>query len=179
MSAYATHMRRLQRALLGVGLSCALAPAALAQAGAQPAPDAKPVYVDEVGRTPDGPPTASDRRYEERVRASFASAQGMQGPLDGHWTLSAAGEQLYALQLVDKHGSALEGAWRDVRRTGATEGSGFLSEIERSGATLTFTFRPRVGGPAMTATLSAADDGRWTGQLSDGTRTRAVEMKRN
>ncbi|WP_374573866.1 hypothetical protein [Phenylobacterium sp.] len=202
MAASGSRATRARRALVGAAAVCALGSSALTQVqtGAQPPPDdaigallqaapaasspapapgERPVYVDEVGRTPDGPPSAADRRYEARVRASFDSAQGMQGPLDGHWTLSSGGEALYALQLVDKHGSSLEGAWRDVRRAGATEGSGFLSEIDRSGSTLTFRFQPRIGGPTLTATLAPAADGSWTGQLSDGAKTRPVEMRRD
>lgn len=155
------------------------APATAAPPPPASAPDAKPVYVDEVGRTPDGPPTLADRTYEARLRASFASAQGLQGPLDGRWTLSVADEDLYALQLVDKGGSNLEGAWRDVHRAGAVQGSGFLAEIARVGSSLTFRFQPNADGPALNASLAATQDGRWTGELTDGASRRTVVMRRD
>lgn len=192
---------------LALGLACGLARAAAAQQapgteapgteasadligdlmGAPPAPPAEPpptaegpVYLDQTGRTPEGPPTATDRNYEARLRASFASAQGLQGPLDGRWILSAAGGgDLYALQLVDTGGGSLEGAWRDVRRTGAFEGSGFLSDIQRTGSTLTLRFQPAPRGPAASASLSPTADGRWTGDLEEGGRRSAVVMRRD
>ncbi|HQT53981.1 MAG TPA: hypothetical protein PKX06_10945, partial [Phenylobacterium sp.] len=60
-----------------------------------------PVHIDEIGKTPEAPPTAVDLSYEARMRSSFNSAQGLQGPLDGAWTLRAGGAELYDLQLVD------------------------------------------------------------------------------
>lgn len=142
-------------------------------------PEAKPVYVDEVGRTPDGPPSPADRTYDARLRASFNSAQGLQGPLDGRWTLSVGGQDLYALQLVDKGGSNLEGDWRDVHRAGAVQGSGFLADIARVGASLTFSFQPAPDAPALSAALTPTTDGRWTGELSDGASPRPVVMRRD
>lgn len=144
-----------------------------------PPADSKPVYVDEVGRTPDGPPTAADRTYDARLRASFNSAQGLQGPLDGRWTLSAAGADLYTLQLVDKGGSDLEGAWRDVRRPGAVQASGFLADMARIGASLTFSFQPDPAGPALRASLTPTADGRWSGTLMGGASPRTVVMRRD
>jgi hypothetical protein len=141
--------------------------------------DGRPVFVDDVGRTPDGPPTPTDRNYEARLRASFASAQGLQGPLDGRWTLSAAGQDLYTLQLVDSGDAPLEGAWRDVTRPGALEGSGFLSEVQRLGSSLTFRLYPTPGAAAVTATLTPNAQGGWTGELSDGASRRPAAMRRN
>jgi len=140
----------------------------------------QPVHIEEADRTPDAPPTSVDLGYEARLRSSFASAQGMQGPLDGRWTLSAAGMgDLYILQLVDTGYGPLEGAWRDVRRAGAIEGSGFLADIQRLGTGLSFRFDPRPGGATATATLSVGSDGRWSGELDDGDQRRAVVMRRN
>jgi hypothetical protein len=139
----------------------------------------EPVHIEEADRTPDAPPTSIDLGYEARLRSSFASAQGMQGPLDGRWTLSAAGAgDLYILQLVDTGYGPLEGAWRDVRRAGAIEGSGFLADIQRLGTGLSFRFDPRPGGATATATLSVGADGRWSGELDDGGQRRTVVMRR-
>ena len=76
-----------------------------------------PVTVDEYDKTPEAPLNAVELGYESRLRSSFASAQGMQGPMDGAWVLrTRSGETLYSFLLVDKGGGTLEGAWRDPRR---------------------------------------------------------------
>src|SRR4249919_1135326 len=73
----------------------------------------QPVRIEETGKTPDRPPSERDMAYEQRVRSSFAAAEGFQGPLDGGWTLSAGTDDLFALQIVDKP-DRLEGVWRDL-----------------------------------------------------------------
>ena len=59
--------------------------------------------------------------------------------MDGSWMLAAAGQPLYAFQLTDRNG-AVEGAWRDLRRAGALDASGFFEVVERTGGGLTFRF---------------------------------------
>lgn len=138
-----------------------------------------PVHVDETGRSPEAPPSGREIDYEQRLRASFAAAQGMQGPLDGSWTLSAdPGGDIYSLELVDRGDRPLEGAWRDLRRAGAVSGSGFLEDAQRYGAQLTFRFRPQGAQPVV-ATLSPRADGRWSGELVEGRERRAVSLRRN
>ena len=128
-----------------------------------------PVFVNETGKTPDAPPSVRDLAYESRIRASFASAQSFQGPLDGGWTLSAAdGTPLFGLQLVDR-ADDLGGAWRDLRRAGALDGSGMVDEIRRDGGRLNLRF----GG--LSGTFTGGSGGQWTGQLSDG---RAVTLRK-
>ena len=134
----------------------------------------RPVHVDETGRTPEGPPSVADLAYESRLRASSASAQGFQGPLDGGWTLAAAEGELIAFQLVDRNG-AVEGAWRDLRRKGALDASGFIDQVERVGGDVTFRF----AAGAKVAVLRAGDDGRWTGELIEAGRSRAVSLRRS
>ena len=137
-----------------------------------------PVHVEETGKTPDAPRGARDLAYDSRIRSSFASAQGFQGPLDGGWALTAqAGGDLYALQLVDR-ADRLEGVWRDVRRKGALSASGLVDDIQRAGSELTLRFTPAPGGPAVVATLRGGQDGRWTGDLAEGGATRAVILRR-
>jgi len=139
-----------------------------------------PVHVDETGRSPEAPPTSTDLNYEARMRSSFASAQGLQGPLDGAWTLRAqAGGELYALLLVDKGLGTLEGAWRDPRRRGSTDSSGFLAAVQRNGAQLSVSFYPRPGASAATITLNAGLDGVWTGELAEDGERRAVTLRRD
>lgn len=140
----------------------------------------RPVNIDEHDKTPEAPLNPIEKGYENRLRSSFASAQGMQGPLDGAWALrSRGGQTLYALQLVDKGLSQLEGAWRDPRRKGATEASGFLADIYRSGGQLTLSFYPRPGAGAAVVTLNASSGGEWSGELSEGGDRTAVTLKRD
>lgn len=132
-----------------------------------------PVHVEETGKTPDAPLGARDLAYESRVRASFASAQGFQGPLDGSWTLSGDGGDLYSFKLVDKGLGVVEGAWLDLRRKGAPSASGFIDQVERVGGEITLRF---AGG--VVADLSGSADGRWTGQLQERGQRRAVTLRR-
>lgn len=139
-----------------------------------------PVHIDEVGKTPDGPPTPTDLNYEARIRGSFASAQGMQGALDGHWVVRAVqGGELYDLQLVDKNNGILEGAWRDPRRRGAADSSGFVDDIQRNGGQITARFQIRSSGDRATLTLSMDSNGGWSGDLTELGDRRGVTMKRN
>ncbi len=139
-----------------------------------------PVHVDEYDKTPEAPLNPVELGYETRLRSSFASAQGMQGPLDGAWTLSTTGGQpLYSLLFVDKGRGQLEGAWRDPRRSGATDASGFMTGVQRIGAQLSASFQTRPGVGATTITLNPAASGTWTGVLDEaGTRT-TVTLKRD
>ncbi|HKP78991.1 MAG TPA: hypothetical protein VJU34_07690, partial [Phenylobacterium sp.] len=130
-----------------------------------------PVFLDETGKSPDGPPTAAQMAYDSRLRASAASAQGFQGPMDGGWTLSAGGQPLYAVQLTDRNGT-VEGAWRDLRRPGALDASGFFDVVERAGGDLTFRFTDGV------VAVLHPDGARWTGQLTEAGRREAVSLTR-
>lgn len=142
--------------------------------------DGVPVQIDQVGRTPDNPPTASDRSYEARMRASFAASQGMQGPLDGRWVIRAGSTELYELQLVDKTSQGiLEGAWRDPRRKGAADASGFLEDIQRYGTQLTVRIQVRPGVDPTRIVLEAGSNGDWSGQLTEAGDRRPVTMKRD
>lgn len=100
-----------------------------------------PTHLDETGKSPDGPPSVRDLAYESRLRASFASAQGFQGPMDGGWVLAdIAGRELYRFQLADRGRGVVEGAWRDPRRPGQPDASGFIDRIERTGSTIVLSF---------------------------------------
>jgi hypothetical protein len=139
-----------------------------------------PVLIDELGKSPEAPPTPTDLNYESRMRSSFASAQGLQGPLDGSWSLRGeGGAELYSLQVVDRGQGALEGAWRDPRRRGSPEASGFLADIRRDGAQLSVNFYPRAGAGLVSIQLNAAIDGIWTGDLTEGGARRPVTMRRD
>jgi hypothetical protein len=136
-----------------------------------------PVHIDEVGKTPDAPPTLRDMAYDSRIRASFASAESFQGPLEGGWMLSADGQDLYALQLVDRR-DRLEGVWRDIRRKGALNASGLVDDMQRQGAQLTLRFTPAPGAPTTVATLHDSANGMWTGEMAEGAARRTVTLRR-
>lgn len=138
----------------------------------------RPVMIDEAGRSPDGPPTPLDLGYEARIRGSASSAQGLQGPLDGGWTVRGPdGAALYGFQLVDRSGGGgLEGAWRAMGGSGRV---GLIDSLERTGSMLTVRINRGYGRPVTVLTLSAGADGGWVGDLSDETGTRAVTMRRN
>lgn len=138
-----------------------------------------PVHIDEIGKTPEAPPTAVDLSYEARMRSSFNSAQGLQGPLDGAWTLRAGGAELYDLQLVDSGSGNLEGAWRDPRRRGATDASGFIDTISRVGGQLIIRLTPRPGAEPSILMLNADSNGTWSGELTERGERRSVTMRRN
>lgn len=139
---------------------------------------ANPVFLDERDRLGSGL-NAEERSYEARMRASYESAQGLQGPLDGSWALvTSAGVELYALRFVDRGSGELEGAWRDTRRPGALDGSGFLDDVDRQGTQVTLRFSPRRGAPPSVATLSATGDGAWSGQLIEDSVPRSVVLRR-
>ncbi|MDP3383825.1 MAG: hypothetical protein Q8S47_10920, partial [Phenylobacterium sp.] len=147
-----------------------------------PRPDrtiaSQPVFLDERQAVA-GQLNAEERSYEERLRASYNSAQGLQGPLDGGWALTTpAGQDLYALRFVDRGSGPLEGAWRDARRPGALDGFGFLDNIERRSGQVTLRFTPRRGAPPTVITLSAAADGQWSGDMVEDGAPRTVVMRR-
>lgn len=142
--------------------------------GPQPPPPSTtltaPVRIEETGKSPDGPPTPADLAYDSRLRSSMASAQAFQGPMAGGWTLAADGRDLYALQLNDKDG-VIDGAWRDLRRTGALDGSGFIDAVERTDTGLVV----RIGERVMTL---RPDAGGWAGDLTEDGRRQSVRLRR-
>jgi hypothetical protein len=136
-----------------------------------------PVHIDDASKTPDSPLGLRDMAYDSRIRASFASAQSFQGPLDGGWMLSAGSQNLYALQLVDRR-DRLEGVWRDIRRKGALNSSGMVGSLRREGAQLTLSFTPTPGGSTTVAVLHDGGNGQWTGELAEGGGRRPVVLRR-
>jgi hypothetical protein len=129
-----------------------------------------PVQIEETGKAPDGPPTAADAAYDSRLKSSMASAQGFQGPMEGGWSVLSGERELYVLQLVDR-GGGVEGAWRDPRRPGALDASGFIDAVDRAGDDLTVRIGPVI------VTLHAAA-GRWSGQIAENGRTQPVTLRR-
>jgi hypothetical protein len=148
-------------------------------AWAQPRP---PPTLEQTGVSPDGPPSPSDIAYENRIRASLAAAQSLQGPLDGPWTLfDAKGQALYVFQLVDPAGGRgpLEGVWRDPHRTPGGDGIGVVDFMQRAGARVSLLFAPHADGAAIAIQLQPDPLGGWRGQIIENGQARAVVMRRN
>ena len=92
-----------------------------------------------VGQTALSP---EDQAYDTRLRSAMAAAQALRGPLEGGWIVSANGQDLYALEMIDRNG-VVEGAWRDLRRAGALDASGFIASSERADGRLTLQLGAR------------------------------------
>jgi hypothetical protein len=118
---------------------------------------------------------------DARVGGSFNAAESYQGPLDGSWTLvSASGQALLALQLVDKPGgqSPLEGVWRDLRHPSVPGDIGFIDGIVRGPAALNITLNATQSSPAVTITLHTDPSGAWTGTMRENGADAPVKLRR-
>lgn len=143
-----------------------------------PAPPHKPTILPIPAPDPDELPGHAipqggyvpvAEAYDLRVKGSILAAQGLQGPLDGGWSIEGPdGAGLYVLQLVDKVGGGgpLEGAWRDPRRAGAVGSTGLIDVVDRSDSGFLARFSPRAGQLA-TLDLTPRGDGSWTGKLNE------------
>jgi hypothetical protein len=143
-----------------------------------PAPD--PDEVDPNHAIPQGGYVPATEAYDLRVKGSILAAQGLQGPLDGGWSINSAdGAALYALQIVDKVGGygGLEGAWRDVRRPGAVGSTGLIDFVDRSANGFLARFSPR-GGQLATLDLTPRADGTWSGKLNENGVETSVTARR-
>jgi len=114
---------------------------------------------------------SADTVYDERLRSAMASATAFQGPMHGSWALNAGTRELFLLQLADRNG-VVEGAWRDPRRPGALEGSGFIEQMERTAGGLNFRISDQI------IALKVDADGRLAGELTRAGRTEAVTLRR-
>ncbi len=166
------------------------AAAAIAAPPASPPPPAayaapgpgRPTNINETGVAPDGPPSARDLVYENRVRATYNAAQGAQGPMDGRWTLTeqGSGATLFVFQLVDApRTGALEGVWRDPSRPPGVNASGIVADVSRDGGHVTLTFSPTNSGSTVVLVLLPSADGSWSGEMQANGVSRAVVLRRN
>jgi len=134
-----------------------------------PIPGRDPDELDPNRAIPQGSYVPVAEAYDLRVKGSIVAAQGLQGPLDGGWSIEGpGGVTLYALQLVDKVGGydGLEGAWRDIRRPGTVGSTGLIDFVERSYNGFLARFSPRPGQLA-TLDLTPRGDGSWSGKLNE------------
>ena len=126
------------------------------------------VATPAVGQTTLSP---EDQTYDARLRSAMAAAQALRGPLEGGWIVAANGQDLYALELTDRNG-VVDGAWRDLRRAGALDASGFIAPAERADGRLTL----RLG--ARRVSLGLDRDGSWRGTLLGDAGDQEVSLRR-
>lgn len=141
-----------------------------------PIPPPEPPAPTPGMAIPQGTYVPAEQVYELRIKGSIAAAQGLQGPLDGGWTVQAAdGAALYALQLVDpaSGNGPLVGAWRDMRRPASVGSTGLVEAIERAGDAVIVRFSPKAGQSSF-LTLNPTDEMRWSGALLEDGVSRAV-----
>ncbi len=156
-------------------------PRAMPEAAAPPPPASAP-RLEQTGVSPDGPASYSDLSFENRIRQSVAAAQGLQGALDGEWTLyDGADHPLYVFMFVDPAGGrgALEAAWRDPRRARGGDDLGVVDILQHSGLNLTLSFVPRGGAPATAIQLQGQATGAWDGQMTEAGTALKVSLRRN
>jgi hypothetical protein len=156
-----------------------VAPASVSSPSVLPAPVAPAAVAPVYAPPPE--PTAQERArmYESGVISNFQAREARQGPLDGRWALNDAdGKTLYMIQFADPGPGRgpVEGAWRDVVRQGAVGASGFLDSADRSGQALVLKFE---SDQPCVVTLTLGADGRWSGTLRTGERSRPVVMTRS
>ena len=116
----------------------------------------------------DGAPAPQD--LGDRLGASAAAAQALQGPLDGGWSLVGPGNRtLFVFEFIDPPGGRgpLSGAWRDPNGPSGAQGGGPLTRVARSERYLALTFAP-PGGRAVAVALHQSVGQMWAGRLSLG-----------
>ncbi len=156
-------------------------PQAMPEANAPPPPKGA-LRIEQTGVSPEGAPSYSDTDFESRIRQSVAAAQGLQGPLDGQWTLyDGAGRPLYIFMFVDPAGGrgVLEAAWRDPRRSRGSDDLGVVDSLEHAGLSLSLRFVPRGGDPVTAIRLQGLASGAWDGQMTENGVAQKVSLRRN
>jgi hypothetical protein len=150
------------------------APPPVTPTPAAPTPASPALQPDE----PDAPAVDVPGQPPAKISDAYNAAESRLGPLDGTWrVIGQAGEVLYVLQLDDPGGGGdLDGAWRDPRRLGAGDSTGFLAAVRRVGDDLEIRFE---GGlfPKRIALKPVAGGG-WAGELIHDGPKQAVTMKR-
>jgi hypothetical protein len=125
------------------------------------------------------PPEAVDTGA--RIDAAMAAEQGLQGPLDGGWTLrDDDGRPLYRFEMVDPAGGhgPLTGAWRDMGVGAQAGGVGVITDMRLEGRNLRLEFATG-GGPVATIRLRERSPSLWAGRLSAGGAARSVVLRRD
>lgn len=138
-----------------------------------------PVTVEQYRRSYEAPADEEQRYYLAGVAGHFQTEQAMMGALDGEWTLvGKTGGPLFTMIINDGGvGSAVEGAWRDLRSDHPSS-MGVIDAIDRSARTLKISFHAGDGDrlEPTVLTLTAQPDGRWSGEMNDAGAIQTVVM---
>ena len=165
------------------------APASVTQQPETTPPAPAPVQSTSDGQTeepqtstvPDnlGQGAMAQQAWEARLHAAYEAAEARQGPLDGSWRLTGAdGDVLFEFVLSDPGASNMTGAWRDLRRGGGADGSGFVSAVYRTADGGGVRLTESSGGAETVLQLRPTADGRWGGELTENGAVRSVVMTR-
>lgn len=157
-------------------------PAPTPRSGPAPITVGTPAFIDDRQIAPDGPLSERDMAYQNRLLGSFRSAQGAQGVLDGRWMVTTTtGVPLYSLQLADPGAGEgrIEGAWRDLRRTGPGA-SGFIDAVVRDGEDIIIRFIEADPAAPTEVRISGAPMGlAWAGSTRLDGQSAPVIMSRS
>jgi len=151
---------------------------------ASPPPTAQPDTQGEEPQTapqPDilGQGAYAQQAWEARLHAAYDNAEARQGPLDGRWKITGPdGDELFVLIFSDPEGGNLVGAWRDLRRSGGADGSGYLSSGGRTADGIDVRFVEPDQSSETVMQLRPTADGRWGGELTESGAVRSVVMTR-
>jgi hypothetical protein len=152
----------------------------------EPAPAPTPALVQGMDDEGGVVPLSSQPEVgESQIRANFQTAEAARGALDGRWRLAPAdgGAPIYVFQFSDSGGAPdarattpmapqVEGAWRDMRRPDALNGSGITETIRRNAQGITIVFYE--DSQQQTFDLQPAGAA-WTGELMlAGVRTKVL-----
>jgi hypothetical protein len=120
------------------------------------------------------PPTGP---LSERIRASAATAEALQGPLDGTWTLYDTHRRgLYELQISDPAGGfgPLDAGWRGL---GPRARAGGVTELSQTDGVLSLAVGDTHGG-ILFLSLRRRGANLWTGWATQGERRLRVSLRR-
>ena len=137
---------------------------------APPAPGTAPPTPSSPQPGPSTPTPYSDidsKAYGDAILAAARTAQALQGPLDGDWTLAGAdGRQIYRFRFANR-GLGLtpaEGAWRDLEGRGPG-GSGFVASVAYDGDELMLRFNEAGPDDEVVVQVKPTHERRWPGRL--------------
>ena len=186
--------------LLAQGQAAPPAPAApdVVQTAPQPAgqppasvqsmpPQSTPAQADnqteepQTSTVPDnlGQGAMAQQAWDARLRAAYEAAEARQGPLDGSWRLTGAdGDVLFEFVLSDPGASNMTGAWRDLRRGGGADGSGFVSAVYRTADGVVVRLTEPGQSSEIVLQLRPTADGRWGGEMTENGAASSVILTR-
>jgi hypothetical protein len=148
---------------------------------AQPAQSDNQTEEPQTSAAPDnlGQGAMAQQAWEARLRSAYEAAEARQGPLDGSWRLTGAdGDVLFEMVLSDPGFSNMTGAWRDLRRGGGADGSGFMGAVYRTADGVVVRFTESGQPNEIVLQLRPTADGRWGGEMTEDGAVRSVVLSR-